>query len=77
MREFDIDGIRLDAADVMDFGYLQELRRTADEVKENFWLMGEVVHGDYSRWVNDQTLHSVTNYMLLVRPIPRRLYSLP
>lgn len=64
VREFDIDGIRLDAADVMDFGYLQELRRTANEVKADFWLMGEVIHGNYSHWVNDHTLHSVTNYML-------------
>lgn len=27
-------------------------------------LMGEVIHGDYSRWVNGETLHSVTNYAL-------------
>ena len=40
------------------------LRRTANEVKEDFWLMGEVIHGDYNRWVNDNTLHSVTNYHL-------------
>ena len=40
------------------------LRRTAEEVKEDFWLMGEVIHGDYSRWVNGETLHSVTNYAL-------------
>jgi hypothetical protein len=26
--------------------------------------MGEVIHGDYSRWANDETLHSVTNYAL-------------
>jgi hypothetical protein len=26
--------------------------------------MGEVIHGDYSRWVNERTLHSVTNYAL-------------
>ena len=26
--------------------------------------MGEVIHGDYSRWVNGDTLHSVTNYAL-------------
>ena len=64
VREFDIDGIRLDAADVMDLDYLKALRRVANEAKEDFWLMGEVIHGDYSRWVNGQTLHSVTNYML-------------
>ena len=64
VNEFDIDGIRLDAADVMDFGYMKSLRNTANEVKPDFWLMGEVIHGDYSRWANEGTLHSVTNYML-------------
>ena len=64
VAEFDIDGIRLDAADVLDFEFMKELRRTADAVKPDFWLMGEVIHGDYSRWANDRTLHSVTNYML-------------
>ena len=64
VKEFDIDGIRLDAADVMDFDYMKALRQTANEVKPDFWLMGEVIHGNYSRWANDGTLHSVTNYML-------------
>lgn len=64
VKEFDIDGIRLDAADVLDFEYMQAMRRVADEVKEDFWLMGEVIHGDYSRWANENTLHSVTNYQL-------------
>ena len=64
VSEFDVDGIRLDAADVLDFDFMKQLRRTADEVKPDFWLMGEVIHGDYSRWVNGSTLHSVTNYAL-------------
>lgn len=64
VSEFDIDGIRLDAADVLDFNYMQALRHTANEVKPDFWLMGEVIHGDYTRWVNEGTLHSVTNYNL-------------
>ncbi len=63
-REFHIDGIRLDAADVLDFGYMQALRQTAGEIGPDFWLMGEVIHGDYTRWVNEGTLHSVTNYHL-------------
>lgn len=64
VSEFDVDGIRLDAADVMDFEYMKSLRQVANEVKTDFWLMGEVIHGNYSRWANDGTLHSVTNYML-------------
>ena len=64
VADFDIDGLRLDAADVLDFGFMQVLRRLADEVKPDFWLMGEVIHGDYTRWVNGGMLHSVTDYAL-------------
>ena len=64
VREFDIDGIRLDAADVLDFGFMRDLRGVCDSIKSEFWLMGEVIHGDYSRWANEGMLHSVTNYEL-------------
>lgn len=64
VSEFDVDGIRLDAADVLDFDFMKDLRRVANEVKPDFWLMGEVIHGDYIRWANQETLHSVTNYHL-------------
>lgn len=62
--EFDIDGIRLDCADCLEFSFMEEMRRYTNEKKADFWLMGEVIHGDYSRWVNDEMLHSVTNYEL-------------
>lgn len=62
--EFDIDGIRLDAADVLDFGFMKELRSFCNGLKPDFWLMGEAIHGDYSRWANNDMLHSVTNYEL-------------
>lgn len=61
---FDIDGIRLDCANVLDFQFMKELRAQTGRMKEEFWLMGEVIHGEYSRWVNDEMLHSVTNYEL-------------
>ena len=62
--EFDIDGIRLDCANVLDFNFMKEMRSHTEAMKEDFWLMGEVIHGDYSRWVNNEMLHSVTNYEL-------------
>ena len=64
VQEFDVDGIRLDAADVLDFDFMRALRQVANTVKPDFWLMGEVIHGEYSRWANADTLHSVTNYHL-------------
>lgn len=62
--EFDIDGIRLDCADVLDFDFMKEMRWVTTQKKPDFWLMGEVIHGDYSRWANKDMLHSVTNYDL-------------
>ncbi|MGI6019420.1 MAG: alpha-amylase family glycosyl hydrolase [Marvinbryantia sp.] len=64
IAEFDIDGIRLDCADCLDFDFMKEMRWMTTQLKEDFWLMGEVIHGDYARWVNDEVLHSVTNYEL-------------
>ena len=63
---FDIDGIRLDCADSLDFSFMEALRQRTARKKEDFWLMGEVIHGDYSRWIGDgqHLLHSVTNYEL-------------
>jgi glycosidase len=63
-NEFEIDGIRLDAADVLDFDFMKEMRVVANSISDEFWMMGEVIHGDYSRWANESTLHSVTNYEL-------------
>ena len=64
--EFDIDGIRLDCADCLDFGFMEQMRARTGRKKEDFWLMGEVIHGDYSRYIQDgqKMLHSVTNYEL-------------
>lgn len=64
IREFDIDGIRLDCADCLTYDFMKQMREITQLEKEDFWLMGEVIHGDYSRWVNDEQLHSVTNYEL-------------
>lgn len=62
IREFDIDGLRLDAADCIDINFLKELSYIAKQEKSDFWLMGEVIHGDYRKWMNRETLDSVTNY---------------
>ena len=47
-----------------DFDFMKGMRQVANEVKPDFWLMGEVIHGEYTRWVTSETLHSVTNYNL-------------
>ena len=60
--EFDIDGLRLDAADCIDINFFKRLRIVSKAKKPDFWLYGEIIHGDYNRWANNETLDSVTNY---------------
>ncbi|HMD90427.1 MAG TPA: alpha-amylase family glycosyl hydrolase [Anaerolineaceae bacterium] len=62
IKDFKIDGLRLDAADSLDFNFIKELAAFCHKLRPDFWLMGEVIHGDYRRWVNSEMLDSVTNY---------------
>ena len=61
-NEFGIDGLRLDVAYCLDENFLKELRGHCKWLSEDFFLLGETLHGDYNRWANDQMLDSVTNY---------------
>lgn len=62
IEEFDIDGLRLDVAYCLDYDFVKRLRSLCDGLKSEFFLVGEVIHGDYNQLVNDSMLHSVTNY---------------
>ncbi|PIQ26836.1 alpha-amylase [bacterium (Candidatus Blackallbacteria) CG17_big_fil_post_rev_8_21_14_2_50_48_46] len=59
---YEIDGLRLDAADCLDFSFMKRLRKFSHQLSSDFWLMGEVVMGNYRDWVNPQMLDSVTNF---------------
>lgn len=60
--DFDIDGLRLDVAYCLDYDFVRRLRSFTDSKKEDFFLVGEMLHGDYNQMVNDTMLHSATNY---------------
>lgn len=60
--EFDIDGLRLDVAYSLDHDFMRRLRSYCQSIKPDFALIGEVLFGDYNIIVNDQMLHSCTNY---------------
>lgn len=62
IEEFGIDGIRLDAADVLAPDFMDALSSFCRSLKTDFWLLGEVVHGDYRNWACEGRLDSVTNY---------------
>lgn len=60
--EFDIDGLRLDVAYCLTEDFVRRLRGACDSWKQDFFLVGEMLHGDYNRMMGDDKLHSVTNY---------------
>lgn len=62
IRSFDIDGLRLDAADVMDRSFIRELRSQMKQEKEHFFVLAEMVHGDYFKMIEDTQIETVTNY---------------
>lgn len=62
VEEFDIDGLRLDVAYLLDHNFMRRLRAFSKDLKEDFFLLGEMLHGDYNTIVNDDMLHSATNY---------------
>lgn len=62
IKTFDIDGLRLDVAYSLDRNFMKRLRSFTQEQKPDFALIGEVLFGDYNLIVNDDLLHSCTNY---------------
>lgn len=62
IKEFDIDGLRLDVAYSLDEDFVKRLRAYCDSKKQDFYLVGEMLHGDYNRLMNDSMLHSAINY---------------
>ncbi|HEY9765524.1 MAG TPA: alpha-amylase family glycosyl hydrolase, partial [Chroococcales cyanobacterium] len=62
IRDYGIDGLRLDAADCIDQDFLRELARLFRELKPDFWLMGEAVFGNYNLLANPEMLDATTNY---------------
>ena len=60
--EFDIDGLRLDVAYMVDRDFLKQLRWETSQWKDDFFLLGEILGGDYKQIMNDEMCHSATNY---------------
>ncbi len=63
IRDWHIDGLRLDAADCIDKSFLRALAAHCRAIDPAFWLMGEVVAGEYRDWMGAEMLDSVTNYI--------------
>ncbi|KAJ1610506.1 alpha amylase [Cryptosporidium canis] len=75
--EFEIDGLRLDAADCISIDFWRDFRGYCkDKFGESFALLAEIIHGDQRLWVRpnlsysptfentNQPFDGVTNYIL-------------
>ena len=62
INEFGIDGLRLDVAYMIDRGFLKDLHDFCLSLKSEFFLLGEMIHGDYKQITNPLMMHSATNY---------------
>ena len=66
VRDFDVDGLRLDVAYCLDRGFLSYLRRLADDIGRErgskFLLLGGTMFGDYNLWMGEDACDTVTNY---------------
>lgn len=62
IEEWGIDGIRFDAADCLADDFIRRIHKFTRDLRPDFWLMGEIIHGQYNRWANSDMFDCVTNY---------------
>ena len=62
MDYFGIDGLRLDVAYMVNRQFMRELHDVCLSKNPEFFLAGEMIHGNYADIVNGEMLHSATNY---------------
>ena len=60
--DYDIDGLRLDTADVLDPELFRDLNRYCKGRKADFWLMGEFMNCANCQAMQPDQLDSITNY---------------
>lgn len=60
--EFGIDGLRLDVAYMLNRNFMRELSSFCKSRRSDFFLAGEMIHGNYRDIINNEMLDSATNY---------------
>ncbi len=64
LADIGVDGWRLDVAYEIGPDFWWEFRRACKEANPDSFLVGEVVNGDYRKWVAPDLLDAGTNYQL-------------
>ncbi|MCM3789922.1 alpha-glycosidase [Domibacillus indicus] len=61
VKNFDIDGWRLDVADEVDHAFWREFRRTVKAIKPDVYILGEIWH-DALPWLQGDQFDAAMNY---------------
>ncbi len=61
VKEFDIDGWRLDVANEVDHAFWREFRREVKAIKPDLYILGEIWH-DSMPWLRGDQFDAVMNY---------------
>lgn len=61
VREFDIDGWRLDVANEVDHAFWRQFRREVKAIKPDLYILGEIWH-DAMPWLRGDQFDAVMNY---------------
>ena len=64
LKEMDIDGWRLDVAYQIAPDFWRDFRRVCKDVKQDCFLVGEMIHGPYNKWVGPDLLDAGTGYQI-------------
>ncbi len=61
IKEFDIDGWRLDVANEVDHHFWKKFREAVIEIKPDIYILGEIWHSSQA-WLQGDEFHAVMNY---------------
>ncbi|UCE14283.1 MAG: alpha amylase C-terminal domain-containing protein, partial [Candidatus Heimdallarchaeota archaeon] len=64
MKDIGIDGWRLDVAYLIPNDFWREFRKICKEINPECLLVGELIHGPYSKWVDKDLLDAGTEYQV-------------
>ncbi len=64
LKEIDVDGWRLDVAYEINSEFWQEFRIVCKTAKSNCFIVGEMIHGPYTKWIGPKLLDAGTGFQI-------------
>jgi len=64
LKDVGIDGWRLDVGYLLDIDFLKSFRCVCKSIKNDCFLLGEMIHGPYNKWVGPELLDAGTGYQV-------------